>query len=358
MHEFADWSVGLGRWRGVPVRIHLLFVLFLVLLLVLASTQPSFDFTLDSALAAAVLLVSVALHEVAHLLTAKRFGGWVHEVVIGPFGGLVRPGVPDLPKAHVMVALAGPVANLLLAAILAAVLVAWHGSSVLGLLNVFAPVEVIEGPAPIVALRLGVWLNWLLALVNLLPVFPFDGAVAYRSALRPWLGGPTAAVYVARGGFLCSLLLIGLAWWSRTNESLGSFPIWLPLLFAAVFVAFSAHRDTRRIYHPRSENADRVDRVHDQDLDDDWIDFEEDPVDDMLTAADAWRTGYPRAGDGGEGQPWCSADDDVEEAQLDNVLAKLHVSGIDALSLEERQLLDRASRRYRRRLQKGSAEDA
>jgi hypothetical protein len=203
----------------------------------------------------------------------------------------------------------------------------------------------------VVALRLGVWLNWLLALVNLLPVFPFDGAVAYRSLLRPWLGGPTAAVYVARGGFVCSLLLIGLAWWSRSSQSLGSFPIWLPLLFAAVFVAFSAHRDSRRYYHARSENAAALESGHE--LGDDWIDFEEEEADDALAPAELWRSDAAA-----EGQPWRSTDDESEEAKLDSVLAKLHDSGFDALSMEDRQLLERAGRRYRSRLQKGTAEDA
>jgi hypothetical protein len=248
---------------------------------------------------------------------------------------------------HLLVALAGPAANLLIAAALAGVLVVWQGDSVLGLLALFAPTEVIDGPPLVVALRLGVWLNWLLALVNLLPVFPFDGAVAYRCALRGWLGGPTAAIYVARAGFISALFLIGLAWWSRSEESLGSFPIWLPLLFAAVFVAFSAHRDSRRFYHARMEKASNL--ADSLSVSDDWIDFEED---DGLASAEAWRTDP-----GGEGH-WRPGDDEAEEAQLDLVLAKLHNFGIDALSMEDRQLLERASRRYRSRLQKGTAEDA
>src|SRR5688572_27761755 len=123
MHEFADWSVGLGRWKGVAVRVHLLFVLFAVLLLVLASTQASIDITVESALAVVLLLLAVALHELAHLVVARSRGGRISEVVLGPFGGLVRPSLPDAPRAHLMVALAGPLANLVCGALSAAVLV-------------------------------------------------------------------------------------------------------------------------------------------------------------------------------------------------------------------------------------------
>jgi hypothetical protein len=117
-----------------------------------------------------------------------------------------------------------------------------------------------------------------------------------------------------------------------------------------VFVAFSAHRDSRRYYHAKSENAAALESGHD--LGDDWIDFEEED-EDALAPANLWRSDAAV-----EGQPWRSADDEAEEAKLDSVLAKLHDSGFDALSMEDRQLLERASRRYRSRLQKGTAEDA
>ena len=80
---------------------------------------------------------------------------------------------------------------------------------------------------------------------------------------------------------------------------------------------------------------------------------EEDDTDDELAPANLWRSDAAS-----EGQPWRSADDESEEAKLDSVLAKLHDSGFDALSMEDRQLLERASRRYRNRLQRGTAEDA
>jgi hypothetical protein len=270
---------------------------------------------------------------------------------LGPFGGLVRPTVPEVPQAQVLVALAGPLANLVCAAVLATALVLLTDDPVGGLFNVFVPVEVAEGTRLTVALRLGVWLNWLLALANLLPVFPFDGAIAYREALRQRLGVRTAAVYVARGGFFCAVGMLGLAWWLRGQESLSALPIWMAVLCAAVFVAFSAHRDARRTHAVNRTNDLLLDPV--EAADDDWIDFLEDPVEESCVSAEAWR-----AEGAADVKAWRSPDDDSEEAQLDAVLARLHHCGFDSLSAEDRLLLERASERYRSRRKNRSTEEA
>ena len=38
-----------------------------------------------------------------------------------------------------------------------------------------------------------------------------------------------------------------------------------------------------------------------------------------------------------------------EERRVDDILARLHITGLDGLSLEDRQILDRVSARYRNR---------
>jgi Zn-dependent protease len=331
----------------------LLFVLFAVLLLVLANTEAAaLDITWPSTLAVLVLLLSVAVHEFAHVIVAKWLGGRIQEVVLGPFGGLVRPSLPDFPKTHLLVALAGPLANLacgVLAA--AAVLLAYRHELGDGLVNPFVPIAASDNSLTILLLGLAVWLNWLLALANFLPVFPFDGAVVYRSALRYRLGRATAAVYVSRGGYVCALALLGLAWWLRDAGSTSAVPMWFPLLLAAVFVGFSAHRDSRKLSHKQSRGEIREDSGHD--FGSDQIVFEEDVLEARFSSAEDWRA-EPIPGV----EPWRAADDETEEARLDDVLAKLHHCGFDGLSTEDRQFLERASQRYRSRRQNRSTEDA
>src|SRR6476659_5890398 len=126
---------------------------------------------------AAILLVSVTLHEAGHALAAVRVGGKVDAIVLGPVGGLISPRVPDEPEIHLFVAFAGPLVHLMLAVLAAAVLAAAKNTELLGLLNPFdTPKDLVEpGGTGIIAAKLALWLNWILMLLNLLPAYPFYG---------------------------------------------------------------------------------------------------------------------------------------------------------------------------------------
>ena len=75
------WSLGLGRWWGVAVYLHIFFVV--CSLLAAAFTFPDADLLVVGVLTVGVLLVSVTLHEVAHALAAIRVGGKVDAIVLG-----------------------------------------------------------------------------------------------------------------------------------------------------------------------------------------------------------------------------------------------------------------------------------
>ena len=110
------WSLSLGRWWGVPVYLHIFFLLSA--LLALAFTLPEPDLVSAGLMMVGVLLWLVSLlHEVGHSLAAIRVGGKVDAVVLGPVGGLISPRVPDEPEIHLFVALAGPIVHLLLAVV-------------------------------------------------------------------------------------------------------------------------------------------------------------------------------------------------------------------------------------------------
>jgi len=115
MRDWSFWSVSLGRFAGVQVRLHAFFLLFALGILYLASggvTSTDPGLVGDCALALAVLLVSVLLHELAHGIAAQRVGGSVEELVLGPFGGLAPMSVPAQPQLQLIVAVAGPLVNL------------------------------------------------------------------------------------------------------------------------------------------------------------------------------------------------------------------------------------------------------
>src|SRR5205823_5728040 len=100
---------------GIQVRVHLLFGLFLAAAALAVLHDPR-EIGWWGAMTA-TWIVSVSIHELAHCLAARRHGGSPHEVVLWPLGGLVQLSVPRNPAAEFAVALAGPLANALLAAI-------------------------------------------------------------------------------------------------------------------------------------------------------------------------------------------------------------------------------------------------
>ena len=130
------WSLSLGRWWGVSVYLHIFFLLSA--LLALPFTLADSELMVAGILAVSVLLVSVALHELAHALAAVRVGGKVDAIVLGPVGGLISPRVPDEPEVHLFVALFGPLVHLLLAVLAAVVLAVVGNTELVGLLNPFA----------------------------------------------------------------------------------------------------------------------------------------------------------------------------------------------------------------------------
>jgi stage IV sporulation protein FB len=333
------WSLSLGRWWGVAVYLHLFFVLSA--LLALAFTLPVPDLLGANLLMVAVLLVSVALHEVGHSLAAIRVGGKVDAIVLGPVGGLISPRVPDEPEIHLFVAFAGPIVHLLLAVLAAIVLAAAHNTDLLGLLNPLAtPVDLVEpGGTGLLAAKLTLWLNWILMLLNLLPAYPFDGGPILRAMLWPALGRRTARVVTARVAMGVAVLICAASLLTVGSEFPSRVPMWIPLIMLGLFLFFSARQDLATAstsdwndqqagYQLNSDGLDLLDVV--------WNDEDEDGV---LVEHQS----RPPAEQNRRAQ------EAVEDARVDDILARLHDSSWDDLSPEEIDILQRASKRYRQR---------
>ena len=146
---------------------------------------------------AALLTASLAGHELAHGLAARRHGVQVSEISIG-FGGGSWHGRHDLPspRATGQVAVAGPVASFILAGISAAVaasLSAW---------GVGRPVMLVFAAAAT--------LNALYGGLSLLPGAGSDGARIIRAVVWARTGNPArASLIAARTGQATGLVLVG-----------------------------------------------------------------------------------------------------------------------------------------------------
>jgi Zn-dependent protease len=329
----------LGRWAGVTVYIHVFFLLLAVPALVF--TLPDPQLVVAGSITVGILLVSVLAHELAHSLAAIRVGGKVDAIVIGPVGGLLPPRVPDEPEVHLFVALCGPIAHLTLVVLSAVALAIAGQPNLLGLLNP-APmtVDLVDGSPWLIAAKLALWLNWVLMLLNLLPAYPFDGGPVLRALLWPALGRRTARIVTSRVAMAIAVGLGVVALWTLSGDFETAVPLWIPLMLLGIFLFFSARQDLTSPqpneqadgpagYNLDSDGLDLLEAMWAAEEDDDGVLVEHQ----QSRQVDALRRDQEA----------------VEDARVDDILARLHDSSMDELSPEEVDILQRASRRYRQR---------
>jgi Zn-dependent protease len=342
MRDLANWSINFGRWRGVHVRLHAFFLGLVVLALYSSSRHPHHGLLRDSAMLLGILLVSVLLHEIAHVLTAVRLGGHADQIVVWPLGGLAAPQVPREPQLEIVVALAGPLVNLLICSVVGAMII-WRGHELVGLWHPFDPHDLRSGSSLIVALKLTFWVNWLLVLVNLIPAFPLDGGRVLRSLLRRWLDYRSAGQMVTWAGKVAAIILCILACLRWEESSSSPLPVWMAYILLAMLLFFSAKQEMARL-----DESELEDEMFNYDFSQGYTSLER-------------HFDRPRR-DGGPStlRRWIAHRQEArlrkqrmieeeEERRVDEILARLHEAGMTGLSSKDRALLDRVSARYRNR---------
>ena len=168
------------------------------------------------------LAISLSAHELAHILAAKCMRVEISEIRILPFGGSARMENPYTlsPAQLVTVAVAGPLANLSLMLICAA-LAHWS------LLDTLKAADIVRS-------------SLVLMLFNLLPALPLDGGRILYALLQKALGEARALRLGIWLGRILSLLLLGCCVYLRVRTGKWN----LSFVLAAVFV-LSAEHDER-----------------------------------------------------------------------------------------------------------------
>ena len=213
------WSFGIGRIAGVRIQLHVTFIAYIAWVAVMqgiATGDPG------RALSTAALLLAVfgcvLLHELGHALAARRYGIRTRDIVLLPIGGVARlHRMPEKPLQEIVVAIAGPLVNVVLVGILLAMLG--------GLGNLPEPGTLRTGP-----LETLLWVNMMMVAFNLVPAFPMDGGRVLRAVLAMQL--PYArATRIAAGVGQGIALLFGI------GGLIFNYPM---LLFVALFVFLAA----------------------------------------------------------------------------------------------------------------------
>src|ERR1043165_6411558 len=90
MRDPFSWSFPVARLFGITVRVHILFPLVVIgLVLREAARSAGYPGTwIDASMLMALLFLVVLLHEFGHCFVARSVGGEATEVLLWPLGGL------------------------------------------------------------------------------------------------------------------------------------------------------------------------------------------------------------------------------------------------------------------------------
>lgn len=223
------WSWRVGSIAGIALYLHATFLLLLAYVAIANyQTSGSAAEALNGVLFVVAVFGTVVLHELGHALAAKRYGIETKDITLLPIGGVARlERMPREPRQEMIVALAGPAVNVVIAALLYVVLMLSGGMP-----------DLIEGAALSEGflqrgffarlLAVNIWL----VLFNLIPAFPMDGGRVLRAFLAMRNDDYAEATeHAARVGRFFALLF----------GMLGLFVLGNPILvFVALFVWLAA----------------------------------------------------------------------------------------------------------------------
>src|SRR5512134_291251 len=211
--RFMAWSFKIFTLAGVPVRLHVTFLLLLVWLAALFWMRAGPSAAAEGVLFILLLFGSVVLHEFGHVLAARRYGIATADVTLLPIGGAASIAPPpENPSQEVVIALAGPAVNVAIWLVL--MLIA-------DLPTMTAESARLDEPGATLLSRVAS-ANLLLAIFNMIPAFPMDGGRVLRALIATRLGfvratriaagvGQALAVVFAFLGLFGSPLLVLIA---------------------------------------------------------------------------------------------------------------------------------------------------
>lgn len=219
------WSWKLGHVGGIALYIHFTFLLFLGwLFLARYFTNHDIEDAVEELVFVVLVFATVVLHELGHAFAARRFGIATRDITLYPIGGVARlERMPEDPAQELVVAIAGPLVNVVIA---------------LGLLLWLTPPKAFAALTNS-SLQTGLLLprllmvNVFLVLFNLIPAFPMDGGRVLRALLAMQMDYVQATQAAAAVGQLVALVFgfVGLF----------GYPM---LLFIALFVYMAAAQES------------------------------------------------------------------------------------------------------------------
>jgi len=121
MRDPMSWSLTIFRAFGVPVKVHLLFIIVAVGLFLRQIGGKDNPLWWPDVLLFTVFIpfIVIVMHEYGHCFGARYVDGDAKEILIWPLGGLAFVEVPHTPRANFIATAAGPAVNVLICVVCA-----------------------------------------------------------------------------------------------------------------------------------------------------------------------------------------------------------------------------------------------
>ena len=197
------YSLYLGNISGIKISVHWTF-LILIFWIIFSNVRSGLTFNeiVWSVTFVLAIFLCVTLHELGHALTAQRFKIKTKQISILPIGGVAQlESIPEKPKEELLVALAGPAVNVVIAAILYPFVTIGRDIEDLTTLSRIGP-----GNFLLALMSINLWL----AIFNLIPAFPMDGGRVLRALLAFRLSHAKATTIAASIGQVLAMVFVFL----------------------------------------------------------------------------------------------------------------------------------------------------
>jgi Zn-dependent protease len=217
------YSFKIGSVWGIPIELHITFILLIAAVFVLSYPQFYLFFIL------LFLFLFVVFHELAHSIIARHYGIKVRKIILYPIGGVSEiEEIPDNPSQEWRMAVAGPLTSLVL------------GVTLLVVSLVISPQLI----SKIVAFGVTgnllfdlATLNIFLGLFNLIPAFPMDGGRVFRALLAERMKYSDATRYAVYIGKIFGIVMVVLGF---------LIPSYFLLILVGIFVYIGASEEAEQ----------------------------------------------------------------------------------------------------------------
>ena len=236
------WSYRIGSIGGIPIKLHLSFLIILLLFIWVFAVNDIKIFGivlgfgglnistwlkyLLGAIASVLFFATLLFHELSHSFVARRYGTKIQSITLFVLGGVAQmEEIPKEPRKEAKVSAAGPAFSMSI------------GIITYGIYYIFGPVNLAASGATLkdaILIVVGIiaFYNVILGLFNLIPAFPMDGGRILRAwfATRMSYIDATKKAVVVGKSFAFAMGLFGLL----------TLPGGVWLLLIAIFIYFGA----------------------------------------------------------------------------------------------------------------------